>query len=88
MYKGKVSVPPLLMVDDILTVQKCGATSGATNSEVNAFIEQKCFKIHKGPIDPITYHLIGLIGAEVRDGSNTVQYSLLLTQALKLLYLT
>ena len=56
MYKGKVSVPPLLMVDDILTVQKCRATSGAINSEVNAFIEQKklrlgqkkCFKIHVG----------------------------------------
>ena len=26
-YRGEVSVPPLGMVDDILTVQKCGATS-------------------------------------------------------------
>ena len=55
-YKGKVDVPPLEMVDDILTVQKCGAASSAINSEINAFIEQKkltlgakkCTKIHIG----------------------------------------
>ena len=55
-YKGEVSVPPLGMVDDVLTIQKCGATSMAINSEVNAFFEQKklklaenkCFKIHVG----------------------------------------
>ena len=55
-YKGKVDVPPLEMVDDILTVQKCGATSSAINAEVNAFIEQKkltlglkkCTKMHIG----------------------------------------
>ena len=56
MYKGQVSVPPLQMVDDILTVQKCGAASSALNSEVVAFIEQKkltlgqkkCLKVHIG----------------------------------------
>ena len=56
-YRGKVSVPPLQMFDDILTVQKCGNTSTAINDEVNAFIEQKkkirrsakkCVKIHIG----------------------------------------
>ena len=36
-----VDVPPLEMVDDILTVQKCRTTSSALNAEVNAFIEQK-----------------------------------------------
>ena len=36
-YKGEVSVPPLGMVDDVLTVQKCGATSAAINNEVNTF---------------------------------------------------
>ena len=44
------------MVDDILTLQKCGVTSAAMNSEVNAFIEQKkltlgqkkCVKVHIG----------------------------------------
>ena len=53
-YKGEVSVPPLGMVDYVLTIQKCGTTSMAINSEVNAFFEQKklklaenkCFKIH------------------------------------------
>ena len=36
-YKGEVSVPPLGMVDDVHTVQKCGATSAAINNEVNSF---------------------------------------------------
>ena len=55
-YKGEVSVPPLGMVDDVLTMQKCCATSGAINTEVNAFFEQKklklaekkCIQIHVG----------------------------------------
>ena len=44
-YKGEVSVPPLGMVDDVLTIQKCGATSRAINAEVNAFFEQKKLKL-------------------------------------------
>ena len=55
-YKGEVDVPPLEMVDKILTLQKCGATYEAMNLKVNAFIEQKkltlglkkCTKIHVG----------------------------------------
>jgi hypothetical protein len=55
-YRGKVEVPPLQMVDDILTVQKCGSTSSAIDDHVIAFIEQKklklstskCVKIHIG----------------------------------------
>ena len=39
--KGEVSVPPLGMVDDVLTIQKCGSTSSAINTEVNAFFKQK-----------------------------------------------
>ena len=40
-YKGEVDVPPLEMVDDILTLQNCGVASEAINSQVNGFIEQK-----------------------------------------------
>jgi hypothetical protein len=55
-YKGKVNIPPLEMVDDIVTTSKCGATSLALNETVNTFIElkklklsdQKCSKIHIG----------------------------------------
>ena len=55
-YKGEVSVPPLEMVDDILTIHKCGTASSAINAEVNAFIEHKkltlghgkCFQVHIG----------------------------------------
>ena len=49
-------MPPLGMVDEVLTIKKCGATSRAINAEVNAFFEQKklklaatkCVQIHVG----------------------------------------
>ena len=55
-YKGVADVPPLLMVDDILTVSKCDTTANAMNSTVNTFIEskkltlshKKCCVIHVG----------------------------------------
>ena len=51
MYKGLVAVPPICMVDDVLSIQKC---SQAT--QINAFIEykkltlshKKCSRIHIG----------------------------------------
>ena len=53
-YRGKVVVPPLEMVDDVLTVSKCGVTSITMNSLVNSFMSSKklqlnrtkCAKIH------------------------------------------
>jgi hypothetical protein len=55
-YRGKVSVPPLEMVDDIISPVNCGSTASALNATVNAFIETKrlklsaakCAKIHLG----------------------------------------
>jgi hypothetical protein len=55
-FRGTVSVPPLEMVDDVITAVKCGSTSRALNASVNAFMEQKrlqlnvskCGKIHIG----------------------------------------
>lgn len=55
-YRGIVEVPPLEMVDDVITVSKCGTTSVALNQTVNSFIElkklqlskNKCSKIHIG----------------------------------------
>ena len=41
MYKGVAAVPPLLMVDDILTITKCSPTASALNATVNSFIENK-----------------------------------------------
>ena len=40
-YKGEVVVPPLMMVDDILTLQKCNNESLNLNALTNAFIEGK-----------------------------------------------
>ena len=55
-YRGKVSVPPLEMVNNIITVAECGNKSVKLNELVNAFIEQtklvlsakKCSNIHIG----------------------------------------
>ena len=40
-YKGLVNMPPLEIVDDILTVQKCGVAAETILNEVNAIIAQK-----------------------------------------------
>ena len=55
MYKGLVAVPPICMVDDILSLQKC-SESNKINAAINAFIElkkltlshSKCNRIHIG----------------------------------------
>ena len=55
-YRGKVKVPPLQMVDDVITAAKCGSTSSALNAAVNAFMDlkklklgvDKCANIHVG----------------------------------------
>jgi hypothetical protein len=40
-YKGVTDVPPLEMVDDILTISKCSIAAVTINAVVNAFIESK-----------------------------------------------
>ena len=55
-YRDKVMVPPLEMVDDIISAVKCGSTAIALNTVINRFIESKklklglkrCAKIHIG----------------------------------------
>ena len=55
-YKGMVSVPPLGMVDDELTIAECGPNATITNSVMNTFTEskklrfgiKKCNKMHIG----------------------------------------
>ena len=47
-YKGRVDVPPLEMVDDIITVSKCGTTAVAHNQTGNTFIELKKLKLSEG----------------------------------------
>ena len=55
-YNEVVSVPPLEMVDDILTVSKCGATAVTMNTEVNTLTDlnklelghSKCARMHVG----------------------------------------
>ena len=42
-----VNIPPLSMVDDLLTISKCGADSIMTNAVVNAKFEQKRLELNK-----------------------------------------
>jgi hypothetical protein len=46
-YRDKVVVPPLEMVDDVLTISKCGATSTAMNIMVNSFMSSKKLRLNK-----------------------------------------
>ena len=55
-YRDSVDVPPLEMVDDIISASKCGPTTVALNAAVNSFVErkklklsaEKCARIHIG----------------------------------------
>ena len=52
-YRGKVVGPPLQMIDDVLTVSKCGSTSLAMKSLVNTFTLSKKLKLNKQKISEI-----------------------------------
>ena len=43
-YKGEVQVPPLQMVDDIITASRCGNQVVTTNAAVNIFVKLKKVK--------------------------------------------
>ena len=55
-YKGKVGIPPLTIIDDLICVSKCGIKSVLMNAFINAktnmkklqFVESKCHKMHVG----------------------------------------
>ena len=55
-YRGKIPIPPLSMIDDVLTVSECGIKSVENNCFINAHFEmktlklnqQKCHNIHVG----------------------------------------
>ena len=54
MYRGSVAVPPLQIVDDLITSNKCDPTSVTKHNAVGTFIklkklefgEEKCARIH------------------------------------------
>ena len=55
-YKGEVGVPPLAMVDDLVSITECGIKSVSANAFINAktnskklqFGVTKCHKMHVG----------------------------------------
>ena len=46
-YKGKVGIPCIGMVDDLLCVQRCGNDSIKANAVINAFVETKKLTLGK-----------------------------------------
>ena len=56
LYKGKVGIPTLAMVDDLLKISECGINAVKDNAYINARIEQdkqefndtKCHQMHVG----------------------------------------
>ena len=46
-YKGVVGTPPLQMVDDIMTIQKCSIKSLQVNTAINTFIELEKLTLSK-----------------------------------------
>ena len=57
LYNDCVSVPPLMMIDDLVSFSNCGPESIVTNAIINSKIESKklefgpskCFNMHIGP---------------------------------------
>ena len=55
-YKGEVDIPPLIMLDDLVSISECGIKTTIANSYINVktsskklqFGTQKCKKIHIG----------------------------------------
>ena len=55
-YKDKIMIPPLNMIDDVLTLSECGCKSVEMNSYINSQFElknltlnsDKCHQIHIG----------------------------------------
>ena len=81
-YRGKVSVPPLQMVDDVITTSKCGSTASALNAVVNTFMElkkqklgvDKCATVHIGRKDSKTRCSVKKIQGEDMKQSEKEKY--------------
>lgn len=79
-YKNAVTIPPLSMVDDILTITKCGENSVAMNAKVQSFIQNKrltlgtnkCNKMHFGKSKDICPKLT--LNNENMNESNSQKY--------------
>ena len=77
-YKGVAEVPPLEMVDDVLTITKCSLTSVTMNATVNAFIEnkklqlsqEKCSVIHVGKLHK-NCHELKIHGKKMHQADTT-----------------
>lgn len=46
LYKGKVQIPALAMIDDIAKISECGIDSVVDNAYINAKIEQDKLKLN------------------------------------------
>ena len=73
MYKDCINIPPLSMVDDVVTVSNCGTDSIKVNAIVQAKIETKqlelghpkCFNMHVGKKDKNLCPVLKVHGSEM-----------------------
>ena len=64
LYKGVVAVPPICMVDDVMSIKKCSESTNI-NATINAFMEmkkltlskKKCNRIHIGKVNEMCQEL-------------------------------
>ena len=82
-YKGKVGVPCLGMIDDLLCVQKCGIESVKANAVINTFVENKKLtlgksKSHRVHIQPGRKEMKGCaklqVHEEIMDSTENEKY--------------
>ena len=70
-YKDCISIPPLSMVDDVITVSSCGVDSIAVNAIVQAKVE--CKRLELGPENVLICTLVRKTTISVRHSVSMVQ---------------
>ena len=86
-YKGCTSIPPLSMVDDVVTISNCGVDSIKVNAIVQAKVETKqlelghtkCFNMHIGKKDKHLCPSLSIHGAEMLTSDRETYLGDLLT---------
>ena len=57
MYRNRIPIPSLTMIDDVLTISECGLQSIKNNAFVNSKIEMKRLTFNSEKCKTIPFHL-------------------------------
>ena len=77
-YKGCISIPPLAMVDDVVTISSCGSDSVKVNAIVQAKVQtkqlklgqKKCFNMHVGKKTKHLCPVLKIHGLDMKTAEN------------------